>query len=151
MPITRPMRISGTYVERLLILWVPVAITLMLLIALKLGAKVLTSVFLFFPIMLVFLPWMIDCVILFFMALKPLRIDHEIHIGEIRLSPSAILSITPVARRFGKFDYSLVEFVFVRGSITEKICILAKPVSILGVFRGEKSKHCRCYLKNFHS
>lgn len=133
------MRISGTYFDRLIYIWMPIILAVF---GIALACKKVSlhrDYMIFLDTTVLF--WTID--ILFMVAfrrLKPLIINGEIKLGQLSVSPSQISAITPVTYMKGKLECKTIEFRIHQQNKAFVISVMDKPMTFIEEIMGKESK-----------
>ena len=133
------MRLSGTYVERLIVCILPITFIVCLLIYLTKKTSPNIVVGLFFGITLLF--WIIDTLVFYFRKPKRLEVKGDIVIGRQKVNVVDIMQIRLITYKPGRYwTWEFIEFVIKQGDSFQTVNVMQKPVTIIGTFQGVDSK-----------
>ena len=132
------MRLSGTYLDRLLINVLPFTFIGSLIIHFAKKSSLEITLLLFGFTTLLF--WALDSLFIFFKRLKTLRMDNGIYLDEVQVSPKDIIQIIPVSDSRRRWEFKTIKFIVKKEGSFETISVMEKPRSIIEDIMGKKSK-----------
>ncbi len=131
------MRISGTYIERLIYLFIPMSfLAAMLLWIFAVDTDVIIKGF----VTLALVCWLADTLIILFYYKNPQKLvleGEQIRYGSNNLAFSEIKSIEIITDRFYRFTFRMIKIELFS---SKTVYSIAKPVFIIDLIKGRKSK-----------
>jgi len=152
------MRISATYIERAAIVWgqiILLSYVLVLIIMLfvtdfnieNLDTHFLSGYLIIAPLIILPLFGIVDFLVLY-LKFKPkvLYSKNGLYLGNVKIEPEEIKSITPLTYNLGRLDYKLLEFQLKQGN---SIYVICKPQFIINYINDKPSISLTLFKKKF--
>ena len=140
------MKISGTYLDRLLLIILPLLVVVWLFHSLVKKEDLEANVYIF----LIFagVLWIIDSCVLALKKIKPLYLKDTVYIGDRKIDPKCIIKIIPLTQG-ARWEYKSIEIQVLADGKIEKFRVLPKPVFFINYIMGHKSSTIKILVDRF--